>query len=266
MIAYYDHKPPQIEAMGNGKYFYRWDIEEVGLPENVFESYQSEEVNEPTQEDIDSIIVREAVAIEEVEHTEDATNQVEGNIEKAEEVEPQKPSMWKCQEVVFEPPMTTDNIAMLVADEVKVEKGSEEYEALYREVGLVVIPLDMEAAKKELKDKILAYDSSDAVNAFTFGGIPMWLDKATRVGLKLRFEAELALGKDSTTLWLNGMDFTLPLSGEQSAMNMLTALEVYASASYDVTQMHLAQVAKMATAEEILGYDWTSGYPEKLSF
>lgn len=252
MIAYYDHKPPQIEAMGNGKYFYRWDIEEVGLPGRTVGFSQSEDVNEPSQEDIDSVIVREAVAIEEMEITEEVT-------------EPQKPSMWKCQEVVFEPPMTTDNIAMLVADEVKVEKGSEEYEALYREVGLVVIPLDMEAAKMELKDKILAYDSSEAVNSFSFGGIPMWLDKATRVGLKLRFEAELALGKESTTLWLNGMNFTLPLSGEQSAINVLVALEVYASASYDVTQMHLANVAAMTTAEEVLAYDITSGYPEKLA-
>ena len=226
MTAYYDHEPLKIEAVGNGKYFYRWDIEEVESPEYHFG------IPKPEDES--------------------------GDIHK--------PSIWKCQEVVFKPPMTTDNIAMLVADEVKAEKGSEEYGAIYREVGLVVIPLDMEAAKRELKDKILAYDSSESVNSFTFGGIPMWLDKATRVGLKLRFEAELALGRKTTTLWLNGMNFTLPLDGEGSAMNVPTALEVDASSSYDVTQMHLAQVDRMTDAEEILGYDWTSGYPEKLSF
>lgn len=25
--AYYDHKPPKIEAVGNGNYLYRWDIQ-----------------------------------------------------------------------------------------------------------------------------------------------------------------------------------------------------------------------------------------------
>lgn len=232
MIAYYDHKPPQVEAMGNGKYFYRWDIEEVGLPEDMIGIHQSGNV---TMED--------AAPVE----------------------EEQNPSMWKCKEVVFLPPMSVDNVTALVVESLGIE-DAEEIAAIRNEVGLAIIPLDMEAAKKGLRDKIIAYDSSEAVNSFSFGGVTMWLDKATRVGLKLRFEAELALGKETTTLWLNGMNFTLPLSGEGSAMNVLTALELYASASYDVTQMHIARVTQMTTAEEILGYDWTSGYPEKLAF
>lgn len=260
MIAYYDHKPSQIEAMGNGKYFYRWDIEEVGLSESMAGFSQPEDVNEPTQEELDGVIVREATAMEGI-NADDVTMEDVDSVE-----EEQKPSMWKCKEVVFLPPMSVDNITILVADEEGVELGSENYETIRNEVGLAIIPLDMEAAKKELIDKIIAYDSSEAVNSFSFGGIPMWLDKATRVGLKLRFEAELALGKETTTLWLNGMNFTLPLSGEGNAMNVLTALELYASASYDVTQMHLASVSLITTAEEIIGYDYTSGYPEKLVF
>jgi hypothetical protein len=41
--------------------------------------------------------------------------------------------------------------------------------------------------------------------------MPMWLDKETRVGLKLRFEAELASGKTETTLWYDGLSFNLSL-------------------------------------------------------
>lgn len=29
--AYYDHKPPKLEAVGNGNYLYRWDIQEEAI-------------------------------------------------------------------------------------------------------------------------------------------------------------------------------------------------------------------------------------------
>ena len=59
---------------------------------------------------------------------------------------------------------------------------------------------------------ILAYDSSSEVNEFSIGGIPMWLDKATRAGLLLRFEAEAKVGREETTLWNEGVSYTLPLA------------------------------------------------------
>ena len=236
--ATYEEEPLTIERRGKDKYVYRWGIEKVEVPVKV---------EEPTEE-LDAL--GKEVDFPTSEETEEP-------VEEAVETK----TVWKCKEVVFKMPTSVDVLAKIVAS-----ANTEDYEAIRNEVGLAIIPLDMEAAKKELRDKIIAYDSSEAVNSFSFGGVTMWLDKATRVGLKLRFEAELALGKETTTLWLNGMNFTLPLSGEGNAMEVLTALELYASASYDVTQMHLARVAQMTTVEEILGYDWTSGYPEKLAF
>jgi hypothetical protein len=91
----------------------------------------------------------------------------------------------------------------------------------------------------------------------------MWLDKETRTGLKLRFEAEIAMGKTDTTLWADGVQYPLPLS---TAVKMLYALEVYASMCYDNTQAHLAAIDAMTTVEEVEAYDHTSGYPEKLKF
>ena len=247
--ATYEAEPLKIEPRGDDKYVYRWDITEVVIPVEVEDQLvQENEMVEPTEEELD-VLGKEVNFPTTEEETE----------ESVQEVEPQ--TIWKCKEVVFKMPMSVDTLSKIVAS-----ASTDDYETIRNEVGLAIIPLDMEAAKKELIDKIIAYDSSEAVNSFSFGGIPMWLDKATRVGLKLRFEAELALGKETTTLWLNGMNFTLPLSGEGNAMNVLTALELYASASYDVTQMHLAMVAQMTTAEEVLAFDWTSGYPEKLAF
>lgn len=118
-------------------------------------------------------------------------------------------------------------------------------------------------AKDYQKERIKAYDSSGAVNAFILQGSPMWLDKATRAGLKLRLEAEQASGKENTTLWYGTEAITLPVS---NAIIMLNRLEIYASESYDVTQGHLARVALMESVEEVLGYDYTEGYPEKLNF
>lgn len=117
--------------------------------------------------------------------------------------------------------------------------------------------------KNLLIDQVLHYDSSSYVNEFYIQDIPVWLDKTTRTGLKLRFEAELATGKTDTSLWYNNMQFPLELN---NAIQMLYALEIYASQCYDNTQWHLANINTLTTIEELEAYDYTSGYPEKLRF
>lgn len=89
----------------------------------------------------------------------------------------------------------------------------------------------------------------------------MWLDKDTRAGLLLRFQSEAAMGKTETTLWYNGMKFDMTI---ENGINMLYAIEVYASASYDQTQAHKA--AKDSMTEGFEEYDYTANYPQKLTF
>ena len=117
--------------------------------------------------------------------------------------------------------------------------------------------------KREKINEINHYDSSDEINIFYIQGLPVWLDKATRAGLKLRFEAELAMKEENTTLWYGNQSFTLQLN---MAIQMLYAIEVYASKCYDNTQKHLANVEKLETLEEIMEYEYKVGYPEKLNF
>lgn len=118
--------------------------------------------------------------------------------------------------------------------------------------------------EKEYKiDEILRYDSSNEVNNFYIGEFEVWLDKATRVGLKLRFDAEIASGKTETILWYEGMQFPLELA---MAVQMLNAIELYASACYDNTQAHIANVKAMEEVENLKNYDYRTGYPEKLRF
>ena len=112
-------------------------------------------------------------------------------------------------------------------------------------------------ALERLKYTILVeldkYDNSDAVNGFTLNGIPMWLDKETRNGLRLRFDSQKALGQTDTTLWYG-------------ITQMLQMLEVYASECFDQTASHKAAIANLTTLDEVFNYDYKSGYPAKLAF
>lgn len=121
----------------------------------------------------------------------------------------------------------------------------------------------IEDYRKEILSKITEFDNSNIVNEFYIQGIPVWLDKHTRAGLKLRFESELAIGQEETSLWYNDMQFPLPL---KDAMQMLYAIEIYASKCYDNTHFHISKINKTETIEEIQSYDYTTGYPEKLNF
>ena len=141
-------------------------------------------------------------------------------------------------------------------EELILADGWQEYVYIDKE-------LTLEDVKKHKIEEINYYDQSSDVNIFYVNDMPIWLDKATRSGLMLRFQAEAAIGKTNTSLWYDGVEFPLEVS---IAMQMLYALEVYASACYDNTQKHISEVNKLETKEEIDNYDYTIGYPEKLRF
>ena len=91
----------------------------------------------------------------------------------------------------------------------------------------------------------------------------MWLDKLTRTGLMLRFQAEQESGKTDTALWYEGIPVSLTI---EMAIQILYALEVYASACYDNTQMHIRNINNFNNIEDVESYDYVVGYPEILTF
>ena len=133
------------------------------------------------------------------------------------------------------------------------------------------IPVQYESTEEEILNRekehkineILMYDSSIEVNGFYIDDQEIWLDKATRVGLKLRFDAEISNGQTNTTLWYEGTPFNLELT---NALQMLNAIELYASACYDNTQKHIASINAIEDLETLKNYDYRTGYPEKLRF
>lgn len=141
-------------------------------------------------------------------------------------------------------------------NEMLLENGWEEY------VTPTYTPT-IEDVRSDIIRDIEMYDSSISVNEFFVQGQSVWLDKATRAGLLLRFQAEQAQGVKDTALWYNSTSYSLQVD---QAIKMLYAIELYASACYDMTEKHIANVKALTSEDEIRNYDYRSGYPEKLRF
>lgn len=116
-------------------------------------------------------------------------------------------------------------------------------------------------AKREVLKKIEAYDTSSAVNGFALNGTVVWLDKATRVGLMNSTSITKAMGQATTTLWLGESKMEVPCD---TAIQLLSALEMYALECFNVTAAHKKAVSELASIEEVEKYDITAGYPAQL--
>lgn len=117
-------------------------------------------------------------------------------------------------------------------------------------------------AKREVLKKIEAYDTSTSVNGFELNGQTVWLDKATRVGLMNSTTIAKAMGNDTTVLWLGDMRIDV---GCDKAIQLLSALEMYALECFNVTAAHRKAVSALGSVEDVEAFDVTEGYPVRLS-
>lgn len=121
--------------------------------------------------------------------------------------------------------------------------------------------LKLEEAKSEKIAEITAYDTSSSVNGFMLNGLLVWLDKATRVGLMNSTTIAKAAGQETTTLWLKGIKLVVDCD---KAIQLLSALEMYALECFNVTASHKAAVGELKTIEDVKVYDYKTGYPKML--
>lgn len=159
-----------------------------------------------------------------------------------------------------------------VMDGMPNENGLETTEAVERKVwvydgvrletgGMTSEAALTAAAQKMVLEQIDKYDTSPSVNGFMLNGLRVWLNKDTRVGLMNSTSIAKAMGKTTTTLWFGGMQIEVNCD---KAIGLLSALEMYALECFNVTAAHKKAVAELNTVEEVLGYDYTKGYPEQL--
>lgn len=121
--------------------------------------------------------------------------------------------------------------------------------------------IKLQQAKQDKLQEIDTYDLSSAVNGFMLNGLLVWLDKATRVGLMNSTTIAKAAGQETTTLWLKGVKLVV---GCDMAIQLLSALEMYALECFNVTASHKAAVGELKSIEEVEAYDYKSGYPKML--
>ena len=105
---------------------------------------------------------------------------------------------------------------------------------------------------------IKTYDKSSKVNSFYYNGKEYWLDKNTRMGL-------MNLAKcnpHKVNLVLS--DAIVELTPEKT-IEFLSQLEIYAGECYLNTAKHLLTIKDLKTVEDVINYDYTSGYPDKIT-
>ena len=119
----------------------------------------------------------------------------------------------------------------------------------------------LSAAKTSMLAEITVYDSSSSVNSFLLNGMDVWLDKATRVGLMNSTTIAKSMGQQKTTLWLGSYQLEVDCD---KAIQLLSALEMYALECFNVTAAHKKAVSELDNIDGVLTYDYKSGYPDKL--
>ena len=139
-------------------------------------------------------------------------------------------------------------------NEQEVRREYEAWKQKWAEKALVL-------AKKAKIAEITAYDTSSSVNGFILNGLLVWLDKATRVGLMNSTTIAKAAGQKTTTLWLGGLKLVVDCD---KAIQLLSALEMYALECFNVTAAHKAAVAELKTIKEVEAFDVTADYPQQL--
>lgn len=136
-----------------------------------------------------------------------------------------------------------------------------EVRAAFAQFSAKMDALKLEQAKADKIAEITDYDTSDKVNGFVLNGLLVWLDKATRVGLMNSTTIAKAAGQETTTLWLGGLKLVVDCD---KAIQLLSALEMYALECFNVTASHKAAVGELKTIGEVEAYDYKTGYPKML--
>lgn len=144
---------------------------------------------------------------------------------------------------------------------VTAEFDEDEVKSAYAKFAERLKAAELAYAISKKVEEIDAYDTSEAVNGFMLNGMLAWLDKATRVGLMNSTTIAKAAGQETTTLWLGGLKLVVDCD---KAIQLLSALEMYALECFNVTASHKAAVCKLKSIEEVEAYDFKTGYPKML--
>lgn len=114
-----------------------------------------------------------------------------------------------------------------------------------------------------------SYDSSKEVNSciikYNEQELEYWADKHERDSLKNAVRDCIEMGRETYRLDLRDLKISIVMECTQ-LLKLLQTLEVYAIDCYNKTTDHEYAIKNCLNQEEIVEYDHTIGYPEKLVF
>lgn len=231
-------KPGKFESLNNGVWYYNYDVTE-----------RTELVSENMSEG-GELVERTLYSYVQV--------RIQG-----------EPTVNKCWEAILKAYKNETGTSLYAynsspsKDKDSTALSDEVYFNVEVDFGLVEPLTDLEKAKRVKIKEIEKYDTSIEVNSFFLNGLQVWLNKDTRVGLMNSLTIEKSAGKEDSTLWFNNICVVVKCD---AAMQMLSALELYALECYNKTAEHKVAVEALTSLEEVEGYDYTVGYPTKLNF
>lgn len=117
--------------------------------------------------------------------------------------------------------------------------------------------------KQQKLIEIEQYAQSSAVNEFDVNGVKAWFPPDLRSNYSTSLRANEFLNNEQIMFAIGGKAMT---TSRHNARYMLAQIQVYADATYMVTQKHKAIVSQLQSVEQIENYDNTKGYPQKLAF
>lgn len=226
-------RPKKFESLNNGIWYYNYDIVEKTV--TVRDMNDEEEREEQRYEFVQ---VR-----------------INGN-----------PTLAKCTEAILKAYKDENGTNLYDASLINGEVGYQYEDILYMvkvDFNIEEKSTPLELAKKRVIRSIEDYDSSDNVNSFYLNGVKVWLSKDTRVGLMNSLNIEKTAGKEISTLWFGNIKLDI---NTEAAIQMLSALELYALECYNKTAEHKVAVETLTSLEAVENYDYTTGYPTKLNF
>lgn len=224
-------KPPTFESLNNGVWYYNYDI--------VSKTVETTSIEGETVEETKYYYVQVRISGE--------------------------PTLSKCYEAILKAYKDENNTSLY--DFLLTEGTNDQIEDINYNIkvdfNIASEKSPLERAKELVLREIDQYDTSSNVNGFMLNGAQVWLSKDTRIGLMSSITIEKNAGKEESTMWFNGICITVNCD---AAIQMLSSLELYALACYNKTAEHRLAVSQLTEVSEVKAYDYTVGYPDKLSF
>lgn len=121
----------------------------------------------------------------------------------------------------------------------------------------------LDFAKAEKQMRLQDYDRSEEVNSFAVNGSNAWLTIEERLNYKESVNAARLLGKSDVSFYLGDQLLTI---GCDEAQLLLAQIQDYADKCFIATKQHSLAIQALESVDAVDGYDFTTGYPERLTF